>query len=292
MLLTETLNLLKIHKIRLKDSLSQNFLINCDVKNRIIKELQLKDNDTILEIGSGMGLITREIAGFVKKMICVEIDPNLIPILSHNLKMFKNIEIINIDILKIDLSKVLKERAKVFGLLPYYITTPIILHLLKFNDYILFSLLVLQYEVSKRLIATSGRDYGILSVLTHIYTKPELIMKIEPSSFIPRPKPYSSLIKLNFLKKPQIALSSYTFKILDILFSQKRKKIINSLSKLKLKRDVILYLLKNAGIDPNCRPEELPIFDIERIGLEYEKLVSTYVSKGDTCLKRQVKYKN
>lgn len=265
MLLAETLNLLKKHNIRLKKGLSQNFLINCDIEDRIIRELNLKGNDTILEIGSGIGLLAKKIAPYVKRLICIEIDPNLLPILSENLKGWKNIEILNIDVLKIDLSSLLKEKAKVFGSLPYHITTPIILHLLKFKDCILFSLLILQYEVSKRLIANRGKDYGILPILLQIYTKPELIMKIEPSSFIPPPGPYSSLLKLNFLEKPQIEPSPYFFKIVDIIFSQRRKKIANSLLKLKLSKEAILSLLKNAEIDPGLRPEELTIFDIERI---------------------------
>lgn len=273
-MLNETLSLIKKHKIRLKSDLSQNFLINNDVKDRLIKELELKKNDTILEIGSGMGLIAKEIADYVKKMICTEIDPNLIPVLSCNLKHFKNVEIIKDDILKIDFSKVLKGKAKVFGLIPYHITTPIILNLIKFKDCILFSLLIIQYEVLKRLIATSGADYGILSIILQIYTKIEHIMKISPSSFIPPPKPYSSLVKLNFLKKPQIESSPYFFKILDTLFSQRRKKVANSLLKLKLKKDVVLSILKNANIDPHLRPERLTLFDIERIGLEYKNLDS------------------
>lgn len=274
MLLAETLNLLKRHNIRLKKGLSQNFLINKDVQNRIIKELEPKGDDTILEIGSGIGLFAKEIAPYVKRLICIEIDPNLLPILSENLKKFKNTEIINIDFLKIDPSLLLKEKAKVFGSLPYHITTPIILHLLKFRDCLLFSLLVLQYEVSKRLIADKGKDYGMLSILLQIYTKPELIMEIEPSSFIPPPLVYSSLLKLNFLEKAKIEPPPSFFKIVDTLFSQRRKKVINSLLKLKISKEKVLFVLKNAGINPNLRPEEITIFDIQRIALEYENLHS------------------
>ncbi len=276
-LFEETLNILKKHNIRLKKGFSQNFLIDEVVKNNIISELNLKKEDTIFEIGGGIGLLSSEIAPIVKRLISCEIDPHLIPALLENVKDFKNVEVIEGDVLKIDFSKVLKEKAKVFASLPYHITTPIILHLLRFRKYISYSFLILQYEVSKRLIANPGKDYGLLSILLQIYTRPEIIMKISPSSFIPKPKPYSSLIKLNFLEKPLIAASPYFFKIAKTLYFSRRKKIINSLLKLSLSKEGILSLLEKAGLDPNSRPEELTIFDIERLTLEYIKI---FLPKG------------
>jgi len=271
-MLEETLAILKRHNIRLKKGLSQNFLIDSNIKKRIIEELKLTENDTIFEIGSGIGLISKEIAPRVKRVICCEIDPNLIPILKENLGNFKNIEIIEKDILKLDLYEILKEKTKVFGSLPYHITTPIIFHLLKFRERLSLTLLILQYEVSKRLILDKGRNLNTLSIILQIYTKPEFIMKIGPGSFIPKPKPYSALIKLEFREKPKIEPSPYFFKIVELLFLRKRKKIANSLEQLKIPKEKLISLLKKAGIDPNIRVSHLSIFDIEKIALEYQNL--------------------
>ncbi|MEW6007670.1 MAG: 16S rRNA (adenine(1518)-N(6)/adenine(1519)-N(6))-dimethyltransferase RsmA [bacterium] len=264
-LYNETLEILKSQGIRLKKDLSQNFLIDEGVINKIIRELELEKDDTIFEIGGGIGLLSRRIASNVARLISCEIDPNLVPILKKNLEPFKNIEIIEDDILKTNLSLVLKDKAKIIGSLPYHITTPIILHLLKFRDYITFCILILQYEVAKRVICCSGRDYGMLSILLQIYTKPEMLIKISPNSFFPRPKPYSCLIRLNFLEKPLIAPVPNFFKIVEILFSQRRKKIINSLLRLKIPKEEIISFLKKEGIDPNIRVEKLSIFDISKI---------------------------
>ncbi|MEW6104024.1 MAG: 16S rRNA (adenine(1518)-N(6)/adenine(1519)-N(6))-dimethyltransferase RsmA [bacterium] len=270
MLYNETIDVLKRHNIRLKKDLSQNFLIDRDIKDKIIEELGLKESDTVFEIGGGIGIISKEIAPKVDKLISCEIDPNLIPILKKNLESFKNAEIIEKDILKIDLSLILKDKAKVFGSLPYHITTPIILHLLKFKSYITSCFLIVQYDVAKRIISCSGRDYGMLSILLQIYTKPEIVIKISPESFIPRPKPSSALIKLNFLEKPQIVPSPNFGKIVETLFSQRRKKIINSLLKLKIPKETLLSLLKEKGISPDARPLELSIFDISKIASQLQ----------------------
>ncbi|HAW49636.1 TPA: ribosomal RNA small subunit methyltransferase A, partial [bacterium] len=265
MLFEETTSILKKYNIKPKKDLSQNFLIDNWVFQRIIDELQPNNDDTVFEIGSGIGVITKYIAPLVKKIIACEIDPNFAKIIEEGAP--ENLEVINEDILKLDLS-FLPEKTKVIGNIPYHITTSTIMHLLLKSHIFSFIILTIQYDVGKRIIAQKGKEYGILSVVTQIWTKPKIVMKIPPSSFLPMPKPFSCLIRLDINKKSLVRPNPFFFEIVDTLFSQRRRKIINSLSSLITKKNASI-ILENANIDSSLRPESLSIFDFERIANEY-----------------------
>ncbi|MFH0702839.1 MAG: 16S rRNA (adenine(1518)-N(6)/adenine(1519)-N(6))-dimethyltransferase RsmA [bacterium] len=266
----------KAKQFRTKKKLGQNFLIDSNIIQKIISEAALSKDETVIEIGSGLGFVTEELAKIVKKVIAIEIDPDAIREL--NSLPYSNIDIINKDILKTDIFSLVDVPVKIVANIPYYITSPILAHLLgeidqthyKNRESIKEILLMVQYEVAKRIIANEkspSKEYGLLSILLNYWTIPELIMKVNKSSFYPAPKVDSAILKLKIRQKPAIELENPNFfrKIIQASFGMRRKNIKNALTQAGFDQKIVFEALTKANINPNRRGETLSIDEFKEL---------------------------
>ena len=228
----ETQMLLNQYGLRANKKLGQNFLINEEIIGEIVEKSCITKDDTILEIGPGLGSLTKALLNKSKRVIAVELDGNMINILKNRFNQ-KNLEIINDDILKIDLNEITKKygKIKVVANLPYYITTPIIMKLLE-EEYNIESITVMvQKEVGERLCAVPGsKDFGAVTIGVNYYSNAKIIIDVPKENFLPAPEVDSCVIKLDILEKPPIKLKDKKrfFKLVKAAFSQRRKTINNS----------------------------------------------------------------
>jgi 16S rRNA (adenine1518-N6/adenine1519-N6)-dimethyltransferase len=247
-----------------KKSLGQNFLIDKNIQAKIINSLGLCPQDIVLEIGAGRGELTHLIAQRVKKVYAVEIDSKLCGNLESSLSEFKNIQILNNDILKLDLKKYSKDaKFKVIGNVPYYITTPIIELLIKYRALINIIFLTVQKEFATRIAASSGtKDYGSFSCFVQYYTLPQKLFLIKKSSFFPVPKVDSCFLRLTPRERSSLNKNqeSVLFKIIRASFNQRRKTLRNSLKEL-VTPEKLESFFKAIGKDNNIRPEMLTLED-------------------------------
>ena len=277
-ILEETRFIMNKYNIRANKSLGQNFLINQDVVNSIIDSSNITKEDLVIEIGPGLGTLTRFLLEKANKVICVELDKNMIKILNDRFKLYDNIEILNNDILKTDLNKIIKEQkqnneiknVKIVANLPYYITTPIIMKLLESNLDINSITVMIQKEVADRLIEIpGGKNTGAITYAIYYYCTSEKILEVENNSFIPEPEVTSEVIKLNIRKNPPIDVSNkeLLFDIIKKAFMQRRKTLLNSLvnSKVFLNKEDGIKVLNELNIDINIRPEKLALSDFAKI---------------------------
>lgn len=254
--------LLRDYGIRPDKSLGQNFLQEDAALRKIISVSQIAPSDTILEIGPGLGSLTRYLALTAKEVIAVEIDDSLLPILSSVLKDFKNAKVIQGDILKIPVADLIKTNTyRVVANIPYYITSAIIRHLLESQPRPKGIVLTIQKEVAQRICAKPG-DMSLLALSVQVFGKPDIVADISSDAFFPAPNIDSSVIRLEIFSEPVIPatqLDSF-FKLAKAGFSQKRKILRNSLSAgLSISGDDAEGLLKKSGIDPKRRAETLSI---------------------------------
>lgn len=233
----------------------QNFLINAGVLNKVIEAADIKGDDIILEVGPGLGILTKELAKRARKVVAVEKDRKMVEILKEELKEFNNVEIIEEDILSFNF---LEPKFKVVANLPYYITSPVIRKFLEGDIKPELMVLMVQKEVGQRIC---DRRMSILSVSIQFYAKPEIVSYVSKGSFYPSPKIDSAILKISNIKKPDIDIDLF-FKIVKAGFSQPRKKLINNLvSQLEINREVAeSWLLKN-NIKLNQRAETLSVND-------------------------------
>lgn len=264
-LLNQTKQTLRKYGLRLRKGLGQNLLIDDDVLEKIVEAASLTKDDLVLEIGPGLGVLTKRLASLASKVIAVEIDSALVGLLGRELRDCKNVEIIEADILKTDLSKLLppsSPKLKVVANLPYYITTPVIIHLLEKRDLIESMIIMIQKEVGERIIASpGGKDYGSLSILVQYYAIPELITPVASSSFIPRPKVDSSVIKLKVADAPRVKVDDEKlfFRVVRGAFGKRRKMLPNALSGAGFDKEKVVDLLNRMGLNPKQRGETLSI---------------------------------
>jgi 16S rRNA (adenine1518-N6/adenine1519-N6)-dimethyltransferase len=254
-------------------SLGQNFLIDGNVVRKIVQESNINKNDYVLEIGPGMGTLTEELALNAKKVVAVELDKKLLPILDESLEGYDNVEIVYGDILKTDVKKLIEEKleggpVKLVANLPYYVTTPIIGKLLE-EDLNLESISVMvQKEVALRMSAGPGsKDYGALSIFVNFYSNPRIVVKVPKTVFMPQPKIDSAVIKLELKKDlPDIDREKF-FKIVKAAFSKRRKTIINALSTygFDIDKEIIKNALVESGIRPDERAENISIEDFIKL---------------------------
>lgn len=257
------------HGFKISKSLGQNFLIDRNILERIIKIAGITKEDCIIEIGPGIGNLTQYIAEAAKFVVAVEIDKALIPILKDTLRDYSNIEIINEDILKIDLHKLIGDRfqnqkIKVVANLPYYVTTPIIMKFLEERVPIESLTVMVQKEVARRIQAEPGtKDYGSLSIAAQYYSEPNILLNVPPSVFIPQPNVESAVIKLEILKEPKVDVEKEDlfFALIRDAFGKRRKTILNALNtgNLKLDKNLLKGILYESNIDENRRGETLSI---------------------------------
>lgn len=263
-----TIAIIQKYNFNFQKKFGQNFLIDTHVLNKIISGADIHSDDCVIEIGPGIGTLTSLIAANAKKVIAVEIDKNLIPILEDTLKEFENITIINDDILKLDISNLALQynegkAIKVVANLPYYITTPIIMGLFESHVPIESITVMIQKEVADRIQAGPGtKNYGALSLAVQYYSKPELIANVPQNCFIPRPGVGSAVIKLSAHKKVPYPVDdeALLFKLIRAAFMQRRKTLQNSVcnsNELHLGKDSICLALEQMKLDVNIRGEAL-----------------------------------
>ena len=253
----------------------QNFLIDSNILEKIVASAGITKDDTVLEIGPGIGTLTQHLAEAAKKVICVEIDKNMIPVLEYTLADFDNVTVINQDILKADIVNILKENgaesAKVVANLPYYITTPIIMELLEKDLPIESITVMIQKEVAERMQTGPGsKDYGALSLAVAFYSNAEVKMTVSPNCFIPRPNVDSAVIRLDKLKEPAVKVKNRAemFRIIKGAFEQRRKTLTNALSHssaYKTDKKNIENALLEMGKNINIRGEELTLEEFARL---------------------------
>lgn len=264
------------HGFSFSKSLGQNFLIDQKILDKIVEGADLDKSWGVLEIGPGAGTLTRELAAVCGKVVAVEIDKNLIPLLEDTLADFDNAEVILSDVMKVDLKSLITQKfgdmpVAVVANLPYYITTPIIMNFLE-NEIPVRSLTVMvQKEVADRMAASpGGKDYGALSAAVQFYTEPKVICKAEPHCFMPQPKVESVVIKLSVLDAPRVLVKDreFLFKLIKSAFGQRRKTLVNALSKspyLALEKGDVLTAVRDLGFDENIRGEKLSLEDFGRL---------------------------
>ncbi|WP_178412724.1 16S rRNA (adenine(1518)-N(6)/adenine(1519)-N(6))-dimethyltransferase RsmA [Peptacetobacter hiranonis] len=256
------------HGFKFSKSLGQNFLIDDNVIDKIIDGARVKEGDKVIEVGPGIGTLTREMAKRAEKVVAVEIDKNLIPILKETLADFDNTEVVNEDILKVDINKLVDEKlsggpVKLIANLPYYITTPIVMKFLEEDIPVTDIVVMVQKEVADRMNAVpSTKDYGALSVAVQYYCDTEIVAKAPRHMFIPQPKVDSTVIGLHIReeKKYKADNEQLFFKTVKAAFGQRRKTLLNSLSSMGvLDKAKIKEVLAEAGIDEKRRGETLSI---------------------------------
>ncbi|MBM3244416.1 MAG: ribosomal RNA small subunit methyltransferase A [Candidatus Omnitrophica bacterium] len=256
--------------IKPKKSLGQNFLTDKNIQRKIVSACGFSLQDILLEIGAGRGDLTALIAKQVKKVFAVEIDTRLLGVLRENLSCLDNINILNCDILKFDISKFFaneSRRIDVLGNIPYYITTPIIEHLIRHRHKLKNVFLTVQKELADRLAAQAGsKEYGSLSCFVQYYFSPKTIFSIKKNSFSPAPKVDSVFLKLVVRDRPLFALKDEAvfFNIIRAAFNQRRKTLRNSL-KDKVPAGSLNSFFKDFNILPNIRPECLSLQDFANL---------------------------
>ena len=268
----ETKMLLNQYGLKAKKKFGQNFLINNEIINQIIEKSGITQEDIVLEIGPGLGTLTKELIKNSKRVIAVELDEDMCDIL-HNRFNEDNLEIINQDILKMDLNEITDKYGsiKVVANLPYYITTPIIMKLLE-EKYNIDSITVMvQKEVGERLCSTSNdRENSSITISVNYYAKPKIIIDVPKENFLPSPEVDSCVIKLDVLKTPPVDVKDekILFKIVKNAFSQRRKTILNSLSSGEYSKEQIKTALEKLGLNEKLRAEDLSIQDYANISNE------------------------
>ncbi|MCC0661728.1 16S rRNA (adenine(1518)-N(6)/adenine(1519)-N(6))-dimethyltransferase RsmA [Clostridioides sp. ZZV14-6154] len=256
------------HNFKFSKSLGQNFLIDSNIIDKILDGARVADGDNIIEVGPGIGTLTREMGKVAEKVVAIEIDKNLIPILKDTLSDLENIEVINQDILKVDIQELIKDKlnggpVKLVANLPYYITTPIVMKFLEEDIPVTDIVVMVQKEVADRMNAVpSTKDYGALSIAVQYYCETEIVAKAPRHMFIPQPNVDSTVIGLHVRaeKKYDVHNEEIFFKTIKASFGQRRKTLLNSLGGLGfLNKDEIREILKEANIDEKRRGETLSI---------------------------------
>ena len=271
-LFKQTKFIMQKYNIKANKRLGQNFLINQDVVQKIISASNINKQDLVIEIGPGLGTLTKPLLDVAGKVICVELDKKMIDILNDRFKSYNNIEIINDDILKINLKEIIQKEntsgniknVKIVANLPYYITTPIIMKLLEEELGIDSITVMIQKEVADRLIAIPGeKNTGAITYTVYYYSDAEKVMEVPNTSFIPEPEVVSEVIKLNIRKETVIEVENkeLLFKVIKCAFMQRRKTLLNSLTNLNIftNKDTGKNILKKMDLSENIRPEELTL---------------------------------
>ncbi len=260
---TETEFLLKKYNLRANKKLGQNFLISDDIVNRIILEAEVSKEDTVIEIGPGLGALTAKLAENAKEVIAIELDDNMINVLTERFSLYQNVQIIHGDVLKVNLKELIanKSSVKVVANLPYYITTPIVMKLLEEKLNIEQITVMVQKEVGERFTATpNGKEYGAITVSIQYYTIPEIVINVSRDNFNPVPDVDSCVVNLK-VRKEHIKMKDEKtfFKVIKSAFSQRRKNIGNSLMGTGKSKQEVKDMLEALEIDSNLRAENLSI---------------------------------
>ncbi|MGN0168102.1 MAG: 16S rRNA (adenine(1518)-N(6)/adenine(1519)-N(6))-dimethyltransferase RsmA [Acetatifactor sp.] len=265
-----TIEILQKYHFNFQKKFGQNFLIDTSVLDRIITAAEITKEDCVLEIGPGIGTMTQYLAERAGGVVAVEIDKNLIPILEETLSAYDNVTVINDDILKVDVNKIVQEKngghpVKVVANLPYYITTPIIMGLFENHVPLKSITIMVQKEVADRMQVGPGtKDYGALSLAVQYYAKPEIVANVPPNCFIPRPNVGSAVIRLTRYEVPPVQVSDEKkmFAIIRASFNQRRKTLVNGLGNapdLNISKEQVAQALEQMKLSPTIRGEALTL---------------------------------
>lgn len=274
----ETNFIMKKYNIKANKSLGQNFLISQSVVETIVESSQIEKEDLVIEIGPGLGTLTKYLLDKAGKVICIELDKKMITILNDRFSLYNNFKLLNQDILKVDLKKMIEKEkknssiknVKIVANLPYYITTPIIMKLLEEELDLESITVMIQKEVADRLIAIPGKkETGAITYSVYYYAEAEGILEVPNDSFIPEPEVTSKVIKLKIRSNNPVEVKNkeVMFKIIKSAFMQRRKTLLNALtnSKVFLNKEEGISILKKLNLDENIRAEKLTLQDFANI---------------------------
>ena len=267
---TNTIEVLQKYNFNFQKKFGQNFLIDSNILEHIVDAADVTEDDCVLEIGPGIGTMTQYLAEAAREVVAVEIDTNLIPILGDTLSAYDNVEVMNADILKVDIAKLADERnggkpIKVVANLPYYITTPIIMGLFESHVPIDSITIMVQKEVADRMQEGPGsKEYGALSLAVQYYAKPEIVVNVPPSCFMPQPKVGSAVIRLTRHENPPVDVDNekLMFQVIRASFNQRRKTLANGLNNFgsfSLGKEEIQKSIEELGVPVNIRGEALSL---------------------------------
>lgn len=264
--------------------LGQNFLVSADVVEEIMDGAEVFEEDYILEIGPGIGVMTQALAERAKKVVAVELDRSLLPVLEETLEPYDNVVIVNNDILKVDIIKLIEDefggkRPKVVANLPYYVTTPIIMMFLEKGLPVTDIVVMVQKEVAQRIVSGPGNKvYGALSVAVQFYADAEIIVEAPKTVFMPQPKVDSVVVRMKILDQPKVDVKDRKlfFRVVKAAFGMRRKTLLNALSAgLNISKEVVTEVMASCDIDTIRRGETLSIkeFGLLADGFESRKAV-------------------
>lgn len=281
---TATAQVIKKYGFSFQKKFGQNFLIDANILEKIIASAEITKEDCVIEIGPGIGTMTQYLAENAREVVAVEIDKNLIPILEETLKEYENVSILNEDILKVDLNRLVKEKndgrpIKVVANLPYYITTPIIMGLFESQVPLSSITIMVQKEVADRMQVGPGtKDYGALSLAVQYYAKPEIMLNVPPACFMPRPNVGSAVIRLTRFEEPPVKAQDERkmFSIIRAAFNQRRKTLANALTNglaytneegkvIHVSRKEVCEALEKMGLSQTIRGEALSLEQFARL---------------------------
>lgn len=257
--------MLKRYNLRAKKSLGQNFLIADNVIENIIRASGLGADEQVLEIGPGIGALTRKLAQSAEHVWAVELDESLVELLQEEFKDAQNIEIIHADALKFSIRGLGKDKIRLIANLPYYITSPLLKHFLRQREQLKSLTIMVQEEVARRIVANPGsKDYGVLSLAVQAFCDARILFTVPPNSFLPAPKVTSAVVQLNILTDPLIDERNEEgfFRIVRSAFAQRRKNVLNSLANTSgFDKNRLAEALSRAKLDPGLRAENLSLQD-------------------------------
>lgn len=271
-----TIQTINKYEFAFQKKFGQNFLIDDHVITKIINAAEITKDDLVLEIGPGIGTMTQYLAESARKVIAVEIDKNLIPILGETLAEYDNVTVINEDILKLDINRLVEEEnagkpIKVVANLPYYITTPIIMGLFESHVPLQSITVMVQKEVADRMqVGPGSKDYGALSLAVQYYAKPYIAANVPPNCFIPRPGVGSAVIRLTRYEEPPVTVKneSLMFKLIRASFNQRRKTLQNGIAnspELPYSKAQVEKALEKMGLAANVRGESLTLAEFAKL---------------------------
>ncbi|MCI8924313.1 MAG: 16S rRNA (adenine(1518)-N(6)/adenine(1519)-N(6))-dimethyltransferase RsmA [Lachnospiraceae bacterium] len=273
-----TAEIIKQYQFVFQKKYGQNFLIDANILEKIIRLSEITKDDCVIEIGPGIGTMTQYLAESAGKVIAIEIDRHLIPILEETLKEYKNVTIMNEDVLKVDIKKIVEEKnngnpIKVVANLPYYITTPIVMGLFESGVPLQDITIMVQKEVAERMqVGPGSKDYGALSLAVQYYARPEVLLQVPGTCFMPRPAVGSAVIRLKRYEKPPVTAQDEKkmFAVIRAAFGQRRKTLSNALAggltyadskgnPVQVNRQQVCAVLEKMGIKPDIRGEALTL---------------------------------
>lgn len=294
----KTIEIIQKYQFAFQKKFGQNFLIDTHVLDKIISAAGVTKEDCVLEIGPGIGTMTQYLAEHAREVVAVEIDTNLLPILEETLKDYDNITVINADILKVDIGRIVEEHnggkpVKVVANLPYYITTPIIMGLFEGNVPIDNITVMVQKEVADRMqVGPGSKDYGALSLAVQYYAEPYIVANVPPNCFIPRPNVGSAVIRLTKHKEPPVTADdpALMFKLIRASFNQRRKTLQNGLfnsPEINFTKEQIADGIEDLGAPAAVRGEALKLEQFARLSNYLGRLNTDRLSQKGSQYERE-----